>query len=35
LKSLKEIANYMVIDSLVYPNLNDLLMDFFRQYKYV
>ena len=34
LKSLKEIANYMVIDSLVYPNLNDLLMDFFRQYSY-
>jgi hypothetical protein len=34
LKSLKEIANYMVIDSLVYPNLNDLLMDFFRQYDY-
>ena len=34
LKSLKEIANYMVIDSLVYPNLNDLLMDFFRQYNY-
>jgi hypothetical protein len=34
LKSLKEIANYMVIDSLVYPNLNDLLMDFFMYYGY-
>lgn len=33
-KSLKEIANYMFIDSVVYPNLNDLLMDFFMQYGY-
>lgn len=34
LKSLKEIANYIVIDSLLYPNLNELLKDFFIQCGY-
>ncbi len=34
LKSLNEITDFIFIDSLIYPNLNELLVEFFKNYGY-